>query len=215
MSKPPIRMYFSFRSPYAWLSLERVRKLPEDIRELFSLHAVSPPEDIDKRLNYNSSKLSYLFEDIRRVAEAYGFQVVMPDSFDTDWERPHAAFIHAQKCGSGLDFGCQLYQQRFLHGKDIATDDVLTDVALEVGLDADELLQQADSRQNRKQLLVEMARASRDGTFGVPFFVYQHSHYWGNDRLEWLLRDIQSQQGKEIPDLSGGGVTLPCIDYDL
>ena len=34
----------------------------------------------------------------------------------------------------------------------------------------------------------------------MPFFVYGPHRYWGNDRLEWLLRDIAIDLGKSVPD---------------
>jgi hypothetical protein len=38
--------------------------------------------------------------------------------------------------------------------------------------------------------------------FGVPLFVYRDGRYWGNDRLEWVLRDIAGATGLDTPDLS-------------
>jgi 2-hydroxychromene-2-carboxylate isomerase len=33
--------------------------------------------------------------------------------------------------------------------------------------------------------------AEADGAFGFPFFVWSGKHFWGNDRLEWLVRAIE------------------------
>ncbi len=30
-----------------------------------------------------------------------------------------------------------------------------------------------------------------DGIFGVPTFIYRGEPFWGNDRIEWLVRAIQ------------------------
>ena len=35
----------------------------------------------------------------------------------------------------------------------------------------------------------------------IPFFIYGENKYWGNDRIDWLLRDIYRDKGKDIPDL--------------
>ena len=39
--------------------------------------------------------------------------------------------------------------------------------------------------------------AEADGVFGIPFFIYQGQMFWGNDRIEWLVREIQLQTGKD------------------
>ena len=33
--------------------------------------------------------------------------------------------------------------------------------------------------------------AEADGAFGFPFFVWNGKHFWGNDRIEWLVRAIE------------------------
>jgi hypothetical protein len=35
--------------------------------------------------------------------------------------------------------------------------------------------------------------AETDGVFGFPFFVYAGQKFWGNDRVEWLVRAIQQK----------------------
>ncbi len=53
-----------------------------------------------------------------------------------------------------------------------------------------------------KEIMGPMASTGGKGVFGVPFFVYKDSIYWGNDRLEWLLREINDNFGTLLPDLT-------------
>ena len=48
-----------------------------------------------------------------------------------------------------------------------------------------------------------------DGVFGVPYFVYRERAYWGNDRLEWLLRDVAERLGRAVPDLRPDPLARP------
>ena len=34
--------------------------------------------------------------------------------------------------------------------------------------------------------------AGTDGVFGFPFFLFRGQRFWGNDRIEWLVRAIQA-----------------------
>jgi len=78
----------------------------------------------------------------------------------------------------------------------------MREISLACGLDADTLIEAQTKRQYKRTLLQGMASAGEKGVFGVPFFVYKDSIYWGNDRLEWLLREINDSSGTLLPDLS-------------
>ncbi len=39
---------------------------------------------------------------------------------------------------------------------------------------------------------------SEDGLFGVPTFVYRGETFWGNDRIEWLIRAVR--RGAGVPE---------------
>ena len=51
------------------------------------------------------------------------------------------------------------------------------------------------------RVLEGITEALTDTIFGVPFFVYRNQKFWGNDRLEWLLRAIFDDNGRAVPDL--------------
>ncbi len=89
-----------------------------------------------------------------------------------------------------------------MRGKDIGDEYILREVATAIGLDAQALIDAPDDRQYKKELLRGMSNAKHAGVFGVPFFVYKDSSYWGNDRLEWLVREVNRDSKADIPDLS-------------
>ena len=54
-----------------------------------------------------------------------------------------------------------------------------------------------------------MAGVKEEGVFCVPYFVYKDSAYWGNDRLEWLIREINSDSGIDVTDLASDPFKRP------
>jgi 2-hydroxychromene-2-carboxylate isomerase len=36
----------------------------------------------------------------------------------------------------------------------------------------------------------------------VPYFVYRGETFWGNDRIDWLVRAIRRAHGMPVVDLS-------------
>lgn len=202
-----IRFYFSFRSPYAWLAFHRLETVVAAGGPDVEFVPLIPPrgflDDMDPR------KRRYIGEDVGRIARAYGLQLRWPDPFDTDWLRPHAAFLHAVDAGRAMSFGAALYRARFCEGRDVGDASVLGTAAGEAGLDSAQIAAAADSRGLRSRIIAGMRAMQADGVFGVPYFVYRGRAYWGNDRLEWLLRDVAGESGRAVPDLGRDPLSRP------
>jgi len=202
-----IRCYFSFRSPYAWLAFHRLRDLAAAGSPPLDFVPLIPPrgflDDMDPR------KRRYIGEDVQRVAEAYGLVLRWPDPFDTDWLRPHAAFLHAADAGKAVPFGSAVFTARFSEGRDVGDPAVLGEAASAAGLDAEAIAAAAESRPLRSRIVAGMRSMQEDGVFGVPYLLFRGRAYWGNDRLEWLLRDVAEQSGRAVPDLRGDPLARP------
>jgi len=196
-----VKIYFSFRSPYSWLALYRIYHVQSDLPVDFELIPCFPPPDSGGALNYSESKKQYIGEDIKRFADAYGLELCWPEPFDTDWKRPHSAFVYANEQSAGMDFCLNAYSARFSEGLDIGRDDVIIGLAEVSRIDPDKTVNAADDSKIHRSVMKGMLRGNRDGLFGVPLFVYEGRKYWGNDRVEWLIRDIYQKEGKVLPDL--------------
>ena len=196
-----MKFYFSFRSPYAWLGFYRFSRiadqLPVDIEYIPSF----PPDDFIKQSLGNKRKTLYIAGDIKRITDAYGLRITWPAQFDTEWIVPHSAYIFAQDNDKGTTFALNAYSLRFEEGKNIGDDQILSKIAVRSGLGPDKTVEAAHDEQFQSRVLEGMKSITRDGMFGVPFFIYKGQKYWGNDRLEWLLRDIYRDAGKPVPDL--------------
>ena len=196
-----VKFYFSFRSPYSWLGFYRLSgiadQLPADIEYIPSF----PLEDFIKQSLGNKRKTLYIAADVKRFTDAYGLKICWPRQFDTDWIVPHSAYIHALDNDKAVAFALNAYSLRFEQGENIGDDQILSNIADRSGLDPDKTVEAAHDEQIQSRVLEGMKSITRDGMFGVPFFLYKRQKYWGNDRLEWLLRDIYRDAGKPVPDL--------------
>ena len=205
-----IQFYFSFRSPYSWLAMYRINLLREKLPVELQLTPVFPPRDKENFMLSDQNKVKYIVKDVNRIATAYGLDMKWPKPFDTDWLAVHSAYIYAMEQGEQFSFCLAVYQARFIEGKNVGDEMVMRKISLACGLDADTLIEAQTKRQYKRTLLQGMASAGEKGVFGVPFFVYKDSTYWGNDRLEWLLREINDNSGTLVPDLSVDPFRRPC-----
>lgn len=206
----PITFFFSFRSPYAWLAFHRLDRaltgLPVEIERI----PVFPPPNFPNDPAAVPTKLRYIAGDVQRIAAAYGLPVRWPEAADTDWMRPHAAYLHAVDAGRGDAFARAVYAARFSEGRNVGQDDTLRAAATAAEVDPTAMLLAADDPAVHQRVMQGMMRAMEANVFGVPFFLYREQAFWGNDRLEWLLRQIAADGGRPVPDLRADPMARPC-----
>ena len=179
--------YFcSFRSPYTYLALPRLRALAAhygaELRVRFVLPMVMRglPVPVEKRL--------YIVSDVAREAQRLG----MPfgnavDPVGTPVERGYALLHRAMALGQGVEFAASFLQGVWADGLDAGTDAGLNTIAARAGFDAAWVQQalhntdwQAVAAANREELLAL-------DLWGVPSFrVNELPGQWGQDRL-WVI----------------------------
>lgn len=196
MPRDRLDVYFSLRSPYAWLGLLRLSQVLERYSPPVSWHPIWPRQDLPFADPVaNPAKASYLVEDVGRQVLALGLGLKWPRSIDTDWKLPHACCLVAADEGLALPFALDMFSLRFSHGRDLADRSVIADAAGNCGLDAEQLTERAGSQATADRLDACHAGARRKDIFGVPFFVYGKKRYWGGDRVDWLLRQLMIDNG--------------------
>jgi 2-hydroxychromene-2-carboxylate isomerase len=196
------RFYFSFRSPYSWLAFARIELAAQRAGLQLEYIPVFPPPDFPNDPARVPNKAAYILQDVTRVARAYGLTFKMPSELDCEWVRPHAAFLHAHDLGRGPAFARAVFTARFTRGEALAQDAVMARCAAEVGLPAAPLLAAQDERALQERVVLGMIRGvEQDGLFGVPLLSHRGERYWGNDRVEWWLRQLDEARGVAVPDL--------------
>ncbi len=167
----------------------------------FDFIPVYPPKEFANDPKNNIRKTAYIGEDIKRFTDAYGLQLSWPKPFDTDWIIPHTAYIYAEEKEKGIEFALEAYSSRFSTGNDIGELDELKSIATKCNLDGDELVAASQDPEYQDCLTERMSQRNKDKIFGTPFFIYQRQKYWGNDRIDWLIRHIMLDNNKPVTDL--------------
>ena len=191
MSDPKkVRYYFAYNSPYAFLANTRlVRELADfnvalEYKPVYSPRTGGPPD-------FESPRFRYIFEDVARFAEAYGLEMNPGPLPDT--QRACLGLLWALENGTGVGYHDAIFRARWLEGKDLGEDATLAAAADAAGLDGEALVAALGDPRWAATLEQHQKDAEADGVFGVPFFVYEGKHFWGNDRIEWLVRELQKR----------------------
>ncbi|MFH2131298.1 MAG: DsbA family protein [bacterium] len=179
--------FFSFRSPYSYLAIERACKLADCYGVNLTIKPVLPM--VMRGMKVPSAKRMYIVHDAKREAVQAGipfgriFDPVGPGT-----ERAFSLFRHAREKGKERAYILSVARGAWSEGIDLSTDTGLKRCVERIGLDW-----QACRRQLRDESWREMAESNRRemfalGSWGVPTFRLGETVVWGQDRF-WVLED--------------------------
>ena len=184
---PDLHFFASFRSPYTWISTERVIRLAEafgvDLRIRFVLPMVM------RGLPVKRSKRVYILLDAAREARRNGVQFgPISDPVGKPVERGYSLLPWAIEQGKGIEYFRSFMTLVFSQAVDAGSDRGLKRIVEEAGLDwsegrgyLDDPAWREEAERNREELFDL-------GLWGVPSFRVGSVAAWGQDRL-WVLED--------------------------
>jgi 2-hydroxychromene-2-carboxylate isomerase len=213
VTKPTVDLYYSFRSPYSWLAFHRLMRVRSHLPVALKLYPGFPdPAGPEPGVTADSRRLMYLIRDVGRISAAYGLSIHWPPRIDVDWMPPHAGMYFAVARGVGERYVREAFRSRFELGEDLGDNEVLGGIACRCDLDPTDLVAACHNPEFHERVRESLARFREEEVFGVPTFVFEGRVYWGNDRLEWLLRDVFGHLGREVPALDSNLFRSPCPD---
>lgn len=198
LSRKPLIMYFSMRSPYSYLGLVLARRLCATAQIPLEVRPVMPM--VMRGMQVPDNKKMYIFSDTKRLANyyriPYGF---VADPLGTGVERCYALYEWAKSKGKGIRFLTAFAHGVNAEGIRAETDKGLQRILHTAALDWDEAQQQLHNKQWQNWAQVNLESLQKLGFWGVPCFQYGNLAVWGHDRL-WLiaekikLDEMQAQQ---------------------
>lgn len=189
---PPLDYYFSFRSPYSYLSMQRTFDVANAFGIELRMRPVLPM--VMRGLPVPRNKLRYIVFDANREAQRLGVPFGKPhDPVGAGVERCMAVFSYARSQGKDRVFMLAAASGIWSRAVDVSTDEGLQSVTEQSGLfwpDVQKALAddswRAEADANRQSL-------TEAGLWGVPVYVFGDTALWGQDR-DWLLvRAIENQ----------------------
>lgn len=192
------RLYFSFRSPYSWLTVQRLREVTPDLSaEMDCVPYWDPDPKTDAELSgrggefhyiqMSRAKHLYMLMDTKRLAQQRGIAMAWPVDVDSWWELPHLAWLYARHAGREWPFYDAITEARWGRGEDICTPEVVRAAAEQAGLDPDLAERAADDPEIRADAVGCLYQAYLDDVFGIPYLKYGPHRFWGLDRVDAFL----------------------------
>ena len=185
-----IDFYFSIGSTYTYLSVTRILDVEKKHQVKLNWKPFSVRIIMNEMNNHpfpddKKNKVDYMWRDIERRAEGYGFSAKTPVPYPlTEFDLANKLAILGLKEGWGIDYVRLTYKRWFQEGKEPATEPNISEIFQELKIDKKKVMEDVvkDEIENQYQLNTNDARDNK--IFGSPTFVLNKEIFWGDDRME-------------------------------
>jgi len=186
--------YFSFRSPYSYLALERTLALPVPVR----IKPVLPM--VMRGLEVPRAKRLYIVHDAKREADRLGIPFGrICDPVGVGVERCLAVFPYAEAEGKGGAFLVSAARGIWSEALDVASDADLRSIVERAGLRWDRARSAMQDTAWRERAERNRLDLFGEGLWGVPSYRLGDYRTWGQDRI-WILAAKLSSVSSQTPD---------------
>ena len=185
-----IDFYFSIGSTYTFLTITRILDIEKNHGVKFNWKPFSV-RVIMKEMNNipfpkdKKNKVEYMWRDIERRAERYGFFAKTPVPYPlSEFDLANKIAILGLSEEWGIDYVRHTYKKWFQENKEPAIEPSISEVCKELNLNKDEIILKANSTEIQKKYEKNTDNARKNKIFGSPSFLVNNEVFWGDDRME-------------------------------
>lgn len=200
----PIRFYFDYLSPYAYIAWTQIHALagrheriveprPVLFAALLGEHGQKGPAEIP-------AKRLYVFKDAYRKAHRAGLPPLQPPP-----THPFNPLVALRASTIARDAEAQrrlidaLYAATWAGGGGVETAEKVAAIASTIGLDGEAIVREAGSDEAKARVRSNTEEAIGAGAFGIPSMVVDGELFWGVDSLP-LLDDFLAGRDPLTPE---------------
>jgi 2-hydroxychromene-2-carboxylate isomerase len=203
---PRIEFYFDCSSPWTYLAFSGV----QDVATRLAAEIVWKPIIVGgvfnkvnqavyyARDNLPAAKLAYTLKDMQDWARLRGVTLNFPPAcgHPVNSIKCMRACLFLDERGALLPFAEAAFAALWVEGKDLALDDVLRDLCMVAGQDADAVIQATTSLEYKEKLRRQTDELIARGGFGSPTIFVDEDMYFGNDRLALVERALAAARAR-------------------
>ncbi len=195
--------WFEFGSTYSYLSAARIEDVAgaADVPISWKAFLLAPIFKEqgwdDSPFNIYPAKGRYMWRDVERLCAKYGIPFTRPSRFPRNGllAARVACLVSAAPKHWLPDFVRAVFRANFAEDREIGDLAEIRSILASLGQPGVELVERAQTAENKQRLRDQTRRAGELGIFGAPSFVVDGELFWGNDRLEDALAWHRAHHG--------------------
>jgi len=194
-----IEFWYSIGSTYTYLSTQRLGQIESQNEVKFEWIPFSvrsrmiEMENVPFMAEKKRDKIDYMWRDVQRRANFYGFDAKIPAPYPLkEFDLANKVAIMGKDQGWIKEYTVLTYKKWFLEHLEPGSEPNLSSTLEEIGLDAKNIIKQAQADDIEQKYLRNTEMAKNKGIFGSPTFIVENEVFWGDDRCEdaikWLSK---------------------------
>ena len=185
--------YFDFASPYTFLAHKEIRRIEKEnsikikympilLDDLLKLAGIKANADIP-------IKGKYMVKDCKLLAEKYKIEFHFNSYFPIITLNLMRCVLVAEKKNFAQNFINKFFDSIWKDGLNLNDKEVLEKLLRNFDVNPKTFLIEAFHQNTKDELKNRTDDASKKGIFGAPSFIVNNKIFWGQDRLEFVLKE--------------------------
>ena len=188
--------YFDFISPYSYLAHKQIREIekqnkitinykPMLLSGLHNLAGITAPAFVPE-------KMKYMIRDCKMVAEKFNIKFKFNSNFPINSLAMMRGLIFAKQKGESNTYIDIFYDAYWKDGLDLADEKIFISILKKINIDFFEFKRAISEQKIKDRLKFNTDEAYKKGIFGAPSFIVNNKLFWGQDRLEYALKEFEN-----------------------
>jgi 2-hydroxychromene-2-carboxylate isomerase len=194
-----IEIFYSFQCPYSYLAIDRLSQLESkfDIKVLWQPFSAKASGKTFQNSNFPPDKLSYLKEDVVRIAQAMEMPLVMRSDWpeeEPDPERSIRGAVVACDQDLILEYNIKMFHRWWGEGEDPNDQGFFVELCDDLDIDPNEFSGRINTTDTRERVRGIYKRGRKLQVFDTPTIIIGEERFVGIDRIgaaEDKLREMQ------------------------
>ena len=189
----PFDFYFDFVSPYSFLAHKEIRKIESSERikiryqpillgGLHNLHGIKAPAFIP-------AKAKHMIRDCKLIAERNAIRFKFNSYFPIRSLNLMRGVLVAEEDNIKSYYIDSIFNTIWQDGLNMNDEVIIQKVLKNLNINPKTFALRATSSSIKESLRKKTNIAYEKGIFGAPTFVSNHKIFWGQDRLEFVLKE--------------------------
>ena len=187
--------FFDFGSPYSFLAHEQIKKIKKEkeikikympilLGALLKLAGLKPLVDIP-------IKGKYMIRDCKLCAEKYNIEFKFNNYFPIITLNLMRCVLVAEKKDFAQNFINKVFNAIWKDGLNLNDNMIFEKLLKNLDINPKTFLMEAVDSKIKDELKKRTDEAYNKGIFGVPSFIVNNKIFWGQDRLEFVLNEVE------------------------